>query len=429
MALRVTTARPGAETSTPSSERFARPVEQSLPFTPSVAKRSRGVAGNRPRLRVFDATLGQNGGFARSSASTRSGSRAAVCLLLASVALGQASCRCSRSTGRKVDVHARFPAEAAPRVVELMDRYGIGAVINLSGGVPGRGLEEQLKAAARFPGRIVVYAGLDWFEPTRGRGYGARMAASLARAHQLGARGLEIPRGLGIGFRNGQGDLLRVDEPELDPVFEKAAELGMPVMIETGAPMAFWLAPLASNERYEELKAHPELSLFGQAPPWESLFLALERRIARHPKCTFVSAHFGNASEHPARVAAMLDKYPNLYIDIAGRIPEMGRHPAAEMKKLISDRADRIFFGSDLAFGRNAKDIALSSAGLVPPSDDEIKHFFSSTWRYLETSDKGFGHPTPIQGKWKVNGIGLSSSVLAKIYGENAARVLKVSAP
>src|SRR6266849_2258496 len=102
MALRVTTAHPGAETSTPSSERFARP-----------------------------------------SASTRSGSRAAVCLLVASIALGHASCRCSGGTGRKVDVHARFPAEADPRVVELMNRHGIGAVINLSGGVPGRGLEEQ----------------------------------------------------------------------------------------------------------------------------------------------------------------------------------------------------------------------------------------------------------------------------------------------
>ncbi|HME91141.1 MAG TPA: amidohydrolase family protein, partial [Myxococcaceae bacterium] len=197
----------------------------------------------------------------------------------------------------------------------------------------------------------------------------------------------------------------------------------------TGAPLAFWLAPLANNERYEELKAHPELSLYGQAAPRETLLLALERRIARHPKCTFVSAHFGNDSEHPARVAEMLDKYPNLYVDIAGRIPELGRHPAEEMKKLISDRADRILFGSDLTFGRSAKDIALSSAGLAPPGEDQINQFFFSTWRYLETSDKQFAHPTPIQGKWKIDGIGLSSSVLAKLYRENAGRVLKVSSP
>jgi predicted TIM-barrel fold metal-dependent hydrolase len=314
-------------------------------------------------------------------------------------------------------------------VIELMDRHGVGAVINLSGGIPERGLEEQLKAAARFPGRIVVYAGLDWFEPSRGPGYGRRMAAALARARELGARGLEIPRGLGIGFRDAKGELLRVDQAELDPIFEKAAELEMPVVIETGAPVAFWLPAIANNERYEELKANPELSLLGQAPPWESLFLALERRIARHPRCTFVSTHFGNAAEYPARVAALLDKYPNLYIDIAGRIPEIGRHPAEEMKRLISDRDDRIFFGSDLTFGATAQDIVLSSRGPMPPSGAEVEHFFASSWRYLETQDKGLAHPTPIQGKWTIDGIGLSAGVLKKIYRQNAERVLKISGP
>lgn len=342
------------------------------------------------------------------------------------VAAVAASCRCSSKNVDKIDVHARFPADAAPRVIELMNRQGIRAVVNLGGGVAGRGLEEQLKAAAAFPGRIIVFSGLDWSEPPKGPGYGARMAAGLARAHQLGARGVEIPRGLGIGFRKEHGDLLRIDDPELDPVFEKAAELGMPVMIATGAPIAFWLPAIAKNERYEELKAHPELSLYEQAPPWESLFLALERRIARHPKCTFISGYFGNAAEHPERVAAMLDKYPNLYIDIAGRVPELGRHPADRMRSLINQRADRILFGTDLAFGSAPKDIVLSSRGAAPPDEKEVAHFFSATWRYLETDDKGFPHPTPIQGKWKIDGVDLSASDLRKIYSGNAARLLKL---
>src|SRR5215471_4533873 len=138
---------------------------------------------------------------------------------------GACSCRCS-SRYQKVDAHCHLAPEAVPRAIELMDRYEISAAVNLSGGLPGRGLEEQLKAAAQFPGRIVVFAGLDWYEPTRGPGYGARMAATLAKAHQLGARGLEIPRGLGIGFRDFKSELISIDAPELDPVFEKAAELG-----------------------------------------------------------------------------------------------------------------------------------------------------------------------------------------------------------
>ena len=344
------------------------------------------------------------------------------------LAAGAVSCPCS---GRyaKIDSHCHLAPEAVPRAIELMDRYGISVAVNLSGGIPGRGLEEQLKAAARFPGRIVVFAGLDWYEPTRGPGYGTRMADSVARAHQLGARGLEIPRGLGIGFRDSKGELIRIDEPELDPIFEKAGELGMPVAIHAGAPVAFWLPPVAKNERYEELKAHPELSQYREAPPWETLFLGLERRIAKHPKCTFISVYFGNAAEYPARVAALLDKYRNLYIDTAGRIPELGRHSPGGMKELIADHADRILFGSDLSIGRSASDVVLSSQGVASPTQAEVDQFFAATWRYFETTDQGFEHPTPIQGNWKISGVGLSSRPLRKIYASNAERLMRIQLP
>ncbi len=337
------------------------------------------------------------------------------------------SCRSSRYT--KIDVHSHLAPEAVPRAIELMDRNGIAAAVNLSGGVPGRGLEEQLKAAAKYPGRIIVFAELDWYEPSRGRGYGDRMAASVVRAHELGAAGLQIPRGLGIGFRDFNGDLIRIDQRDLDPIFDKAAELGMPVAIHTGGPVAFWLPPIARNERYEELKVQPELSLYDVAPPWETLFLGMERRIARHPKCKFISVHFGNAAEYPARVSALLDKYPNLYIDTAGRIPELGRHPAQEMSRLIAAHADRILFGSDLTLGRDANDVVLSSRSAAPPTQAEIDYFFSASWRYFESKDEGFTHPTPIQGKWKISGVGLPRDVLQKIYAANARNLLKLSSP
>jgi predicted TIM-barrel fold metal-dependent hydrolase len=344
------------------------------------------------------------------------------------LALGLGTVCCS-SRPPRIDVHWHIAPEAVPRAIDLMDRYGIAAAVNLAGGVPGRGLEQQLKAAAAYPGRVIVFAGLDWYEPTRGKGYGARMAASLVRARELGAAGLEIPRGLGIGFRNHQGALIRIDESELDPVFDKAAELGMPVAIQSGAPVAFWLPAIARNERYEELKVNPELSLDEQTPSWEALFLQLERRIARHPKCTFISVHFGNAAEYPLRAGALLRKYPNLYIDTAGRIPELGRHPAGEMKKLFSEHADRILFGSDVWLGREPSDLVLSSRGKAPPTKEDVDRFFQSSWRYFETADGGFDHPTPIQGKWKISGIGLPSGVLRKLYAGNAKAVLKLVRP
>jgi predicted TIM-barrel fold metal-dependent hydrolase len=325
---------------------------------------------------------------------------------------------------QKIDVHTHFGPAAAPRVIGLMDRWGIDTVVNLSGGIPGEGLEDQLAAAARFPGRIVVFANADWREPRAGPGYGARMAETLRRSHALGARGLKIPKGLGIAFKDASGALIAVDDPELDPLFEAAGELGMPVAIHTGDPVAFWQPPTPENERWEELSVHPAWSFHDHPRSWEELFTSLERRIARHPRTRFISVHFGNAPEYPERVAALLDRYPNLYVDTAARVPELGRHPPGAMRAIFVKHADRILFGTDLGVGTHPLDLMLGSTGATPPTKADVERFFTATWRWFETADRDFAHPTPIQGRWTISGIDLPDDVLRKVYGENAARLL-----
>jgi predicted TIM-barrel fold metal-dependent hydrolase len=359
--------------------------------------------------------------------------RALHFLLLFLTALSPA-CTCGHRSGRaqdagphvrKIDTHTHFSPEAAPRIIALMDHYGIDTVVNLSGGSPGHGLEQQLAAAARYPGRIVVFTTPNWKEAQLGPGYGARMAADLERAHTLGAKGLKITKGLGLIYTDYNGALIAVDDPELDPLFEKAGELDMPVAIHTGDPVAFWLPPTPANERYEELTVHPEWSFYGKdVPSWEALHAQLERLIARHPHTTFIAVHFGNAPEYPERVAQMLDRYPNMYVDTAARIPEIGRHPADTMRALMIAHADRILFGTDLGVGVRAEDLMLGSTGANPPKQADVDRFFSATWRYFETADKQFDHPTPVQGSWKIDGVSLPPDALAKIYAGNAARLL-----
>jgi predicted TIM-barrel fold metal-dependent hydrolase len=343
--------------------------------------------------------------------------RCPTSLFVLSLLLAFGGCRCPGKQAeklRKLDVHTHFGPEAADRMISLMDQYGVDTVVNLSGGAPGQGLEEQLAAAARFPGRIIVFANLDWDQPLAGPG-----------AHELGARGLKISKGLGLIYRNSAGELLEVDDPELDPVFEAAGELGLPIAIHTGDPVAFWLEPSEANERYDELSVHPGWSYWRKpVPVWEDLFSALERRIARHPKTTFISVHFGNAPEDPVRVAALLEKYPNLYVDTAARVPEIGRYPAEKMRALMVRHQDRILFGTDLGVGTEPSHLMLGSTGATAPTPADVDHFFKSTWRYFETNDRSFAHPTPIQGRWKIDGVGLPKDVLKKLYSENAARLL-----
>lgn len=351
---------------------------------------------------------------------------AAVLLLLACASDHDQERAPARPGGglRAVDVHTHFGPQAADRTVELLARHGIDVAVNLSGMYPGGGLEEQLAAAAQHPGHILVFTTPRWSRTREGPGYGVRMADDLSQAAALGARGLKIAKVLGLGARDAGGRLIPVDAPELDPLFERAGELGLPVAIHTGDPIAFWARPDENNERRAELEAHPEWSLWGaDVPSWQELHAALERRIARHPRTIFIAVHFGNAPEHPEMVAAMLDRYPNLYVDTAARIPEIGRHPAETMRQLFIRHQDRILFGTDLGVGRR---LTLGSSGREQPGEADIERFFASSWRYFESADRGFPHPTPIQGDWTIDGIHLPPQVLGKIYRGNAARLFRL---
>jgi predicted TIM-barrel fold metal-dependent hydrolase len=323
-----------------------------------------------------------------------------------------------------VDVHVHLGPDGTGRLQRLMKRWQFDHVVNLSGGHPLRGLREQLAVARGH--HITVFTTLA-YEQAGAPGYGERMAEALRIAHKLGARGLKIAKLLGLGLKGPDGKLIPVDDPGLDPVFEAAGQLDMPVAIHSGDPRAFWQPIEAKNERRAELTAHPGWALHDrEVPSFDEILSALERRVARHPKTKFISVHFGNCAEEPKRVAGWLRKYPNLYIDTAARIPEFGRHPPDEMRAFFIEFQDRILYGSDLGIGADDEPLFLGSEGPEPATEKDEILFFSASKRYFETADRDFDHPTPIQGNWKVSGIHLPPDVLAKIYGLNAKRVIKL---
>ncbi len=334
----------------------------------------------------------------------------------------------------RIDVHTHIGPDGIARAVRLMNEWGIDGAVNLSGMYPGPPrsmLETQLAAAAQSGGRIAVFMTPNFKLVRAIKNYGEAMAAELAEGQRLGARGLKITKGLGLGFPAPDGKHpLAVDDPGLDPLFERAGALGMPVAIHVGDPKAFWKPVSPDNERWDELRVHPEWAFNGPGlPSWQELYDAFERLVARHKKTTFIGVHFGNDPEDPDNVARMLDKHPNLYIDTAARVPEIGRHPQEKMRRFYAKYQDRVLFGTDTGIGPDDADMMYGSTGAeVPTRADEVR-FFTSTWRYFETSDRQFESPTPIQGRWKIDGVGLPESILRKIYFENAARVLRWRPP
>ncbi len=321
----------------------------------------------------------------------------------------------------KVDAHTHIGPGTETRMLALMDEWGISRSINVSG---GWGQDVDLSSATREAtgGRIRFFCNMDL--SSWGTESFARTAiADLERCRAMGGEGLKIFKGLGLKLTNADGSLVRVDDPVLDPVFEKAGDLGMPVLIHTGDPKAFFEKCDEKNERHAELAEHPSWCFHGKGyPSWSDLFSQYEARVARHPGTVFIGAHFGNDPEDPERVFGMLDEHPNLYVDTSARVPEIGRFDPGRMHELFVSHADRIVFGTDVGIDEGM--LALGSGPPYKPVQKEISRFFLSTWRYFETWDRDFEHPTPIQGDWKISGIGLPCDVLEKVYHANIERIL-----
>ncbi len=321
----------------------------------------------------------------------------------------------------KLDVHTHIQPGSLPAAMELLGRSGIRGVVNLSGD-SGVQLQQQLAAAKAFPGRVAVFANLsdDGF---LGPGWVERELAALEEAKRLGVRGLKLFKALGLGYVDPAGERVRIDDPRLDPIFEACGRLGLVVAIHSGDPRAYFEPLDERNERWDELKANPLWSFHDPIfPRWEELLGEYERRVARHPNTTFIGVHFGNAPEDPARVAAMLDRYPNLYVDTAARVPEIGRMKADELRSIFLEHRTRILFGSDFQlFGRA---MVLGSGGDSQPGPADADRFFAAHWRFFESKERQIEHPTPIQGRWKIDAIGLPEEVLRDVYHRNAERLL-----
>ena len=343
-----------------------------------------------------------------------------------------------RTDKRLIDMHQHINGtkEHITRAAKIMDAVGLGISVNLSGGTVTPGTNggpsafEKIKTLSDelFPGRFIHYMNLDykgWDKPD----FAERAAKQIEDGFRMGAAGLKEFKRLGLYLRDGEGKLIKIDDPKLDAVWKRCGELGLPVSIHVADPKAFWLPYNDSNERWKELRDHRSW-WFGDTnlyPPRMELLGALNRVIERHPKTTFVCVHFANNAEELEWVDQTLTRYPNMMADLAARIPEVGRHDPDKVRALFTKHQDRIVFATD--FQVHQRLILGSSGNEPPPTDEDARVFFEKHWRFLETNDRDWPHMTPIQGDWTISSIGLPPSVLRKIYFDNARKLLARSLP
>lgn len=305
-----------------------------------------------------------------------------------------------------VDVHSHqrardMSAEKAAELVAAMDGLNMAVMVNLSGGNGENFQKGQTNLVERHPSRFVQFANVD-FDKISEPGFGENAARQLEADVKNGARGLKIFKNLGMFVKDKDGRRVPTDDPRIDPVWAKCAELGIPVLIHTGEPVAFWEPMDRFNERWLELKQFPNRRRNStDFASFEATMGEQHNVFRKHPKTIFINAHLGWLGHDLGRLGRLMDEMPNMHTEIGAVLHELGRQPRFAREFLIRYQ-DRVLFGKD---------------SWAP---EEYPYYF----RTLETADEYFPYYRKRHAFWRLYGLDLPDEVLKKIYYKNALRII-----
>jgi predicted TIM-barrel fold metal-dependent hydrolase len=305
-----------------------------------------------------------------------------------------------------IDFHSHQPTPISvaqfDQVVESMDRLNLQVLVNASG-ASGERLQQALDAirSSRHPNRMVQFTTISFRDV--GPGFGQRAAQQLEADVKAGALGVgEISKAFGLTVRKADGSRLTIDDPELDPIWEAAARLNIPVFIHTADPQEFFRPIDHTNERWLELalfrnRRYPS----PPNPSFDDLMAERDRLFRKHPKTTFVAAHLGWHANDLGRLGRVFDEMPNVYGEVGAVLYDLGRQPRTAHAFFVKYQ-DRLLFGKDSY------------------QPDEFPYF----WRTFETADEYFDYYRDYHAFWKLYGLDLPDEVLRKLYYGNALKLM-----
>ena len=312
-----------------------------------------------------------------------------------------------------VDIHShqwRLSKERVTELVSEMDEINMGTMVNLSGRGFSRDPDydggEYLNSMIKLfnseaAGRFIVFTNLS-FKNFGSKDWSKNAVETLATDVKNGVNGLKIYKSLGLRNQDINGNRIPINHPDLDPIWAKCGELGIPVLIHAADPAPFWHPHDSTNERWLELKLRPGRKRGADNPaPFEQIIAEQHNIFKKHSGTTFINAHMGWMANNLDKAGKHLDMYPNVYFGIGAVIAEFGRQPK-RAKAFFEKYQDRILFGKD-AYN---------------------KEEFYTYFRVLESEDEYFPYYKKYHAYWKMYGLGLSDEVLKKVYYKNALRIV-----
>ena len=298
-----------------------------------------------------------------------------------------------------IDAHSHAYAETAQAVAEwvkLQSDVHVAQTFVFTGATGKNFREIAARYAGAYPDHFVMFAGF-LQEDVEASDYGTRLRARLREDVQAGARGLGELTDKGLGLVRVADRPYYIDDERFDALWDEAGKLHLPVFVHIAEPAAFYEVA----DEHNELRRSANWSLHDKGTPgFEAMLARFERVVARHPRTTFIAVHSFNLANDLGRVSELLEKHPNVFVDFAARMWELGRQPYSARKFFIKN-SGRILFGTD---------------------NDPTHAMYLAHARQMETEDEWFW---PADAEWwRGYGMNLPTAVLRKVYRENALRLL-----
>lgn len=306
-----------------------------------------------------------------------------------------------------IDVHAHDYARTDAEVdawVTMMDELGIEKSIILSYST-GKKFDSIVDKYSRHKSRFDIWCGFDYTGLNQ-VGWEKRAVAELERCYKKGAKGVGELGDKGLGelySRPTPGYGIHIDDRRMKPLLEKCAELRMPINIHVAEDEWMYRPADSTNDGLmNAAKWKVDMNKPGILNH-DQLVTTLENAVRENPKTTFIACHLANCCSNLDMFGRLLDKYPNLYGDIAARYGELAPIPRY-VKAFIEKHQDRILYGTDMGIR---------------------KLMYQTTFRILESLDEHFYVRELFNYHWPLHAFGLNDETLKKLYGENAKRIIR----
>jgi hypothetical protein len=294
--------------------------------------------------------------------------------------------------GLVIDAHTHlFALRHARGWFECADHFGIDACITMAP------LEEAVGLQRDWGHRLQFIAIPTWGDTSPQ--WVDNWLVRLEAFYNMGSRIIKFHCAPGSMAARG----VPMDHPKMLRIMDEAASRGMVLMSHLGDPDTWY------NGKYAQ-----DVAKYGKR---EDHYTMWEHCLTRYKDHPWLGAHFGGNPEDFARLQYLLNKYPNLVLDMSATrwiVREISaRRDAA--REFVIRYQDRLIWGSDQVSG-----------------NDRGFDFLASRWwahrKLWETAYNGpspiFDPDLPMDRQVTIHGLALPDVVLQKIYHDNAIKLL-----